>query len=308
MRVQQRNGNIILNADKISEKRTLPFRQAAVPGGFSFEFSVSREIYEPTSKINVTIFNPNDETIESVQRNTLTEALEPFENRPTVLIQAGYGNNLATVAAGTIYFSRVVHMGNDKRFIIQASTLSNKLRTKKVVLNSDASTTFGEVISTITRDVQELVINKLPQSLLSLKGAQLSLNATIIDALRTVNNLLKISFDLSQGFEPFFIYPGPNGTIILSPSVKPNKILQYTFNTNTGLLQAPTRENWTFIRFESKFNPFVSVEDWVRLDSDTIKTDGMITQIAHNWQDKDAMTIISISPDGQPKAINPILI
>ena len=82
------------------------------------------------------------------------------------------------------------------------------------------------------------------------------------------------------------------------------------FNTNTGLLERPTRNDWTFIRFESKFNPYVDVDDWLTLEptNDTVDIDGLITQISHNWQDKTAITLIAISPDGQPKAINPILI
>lgn len=317
MRVQQRNGAIILNFDRANAKRVLNFRQGSSIGGFSYEFSVSRELYQPASKVSVTINNPSDDTIEAVNLRTIGDTLQPLENRPKILIQGGYDDNLAVVGAGSVYFTRVIHRGNDRKLIIQASTLQPIVRIKKVVINllNDESLTLRDIIAAITRGVEGLIVNRLPDSLLNAKIGGASFNTTVLNAFKRLNVKLA-SIEQTQperGIKPFFVYPGAGGetsgsTLILSPIDKSKKQIRYIFNSSTGLLESPTRENWTFKKFDSKFNPYVDVEDWVTLQSETVNTDGIITKISHNWLDKSALTSISIAPDGTSKAINAIII
>lgn len=183
---------------------------------FTIEFDIPYSISDEPDIAEIAIYNISDTSINSIVSNT------------KIVVTAGYGNNVGTIFDGRVEQVLPEWSGVDKKVVILASEVGNKLRTKKIKKTYKANTKTDFIIRDIARQIGLKVGDVTPtRNINQGKG-------------RTVDGIgyTEIRKLAHESNSKVFI---KNGKLYVRPAGKTDKS-GVVLNEKSGLIGSPTRE------------------------------------------------------------------
>jgi hypothetical protein len=218
---------------------------------FTIDFDIQRDTLSSVNVANIRVYNLSEKN-----RNLIRKDSWNYGDIREVVLQAGYGDQLATVAKGNISQAWSAREGTN--FITTIETFDGGWAF------TSSQSDFQAVAGTPKRSVVE----KLAQNM-SAFGTSVGAIGDIEGTISRGNTYSGPSVELMKQIvgDSFFI-DNTKVNVLGTSEVISSSIL--TINSSSGLLGTPIREN-TYLRFDMLFEPKIQVGTLINLESITGK-------------------------------------
>lgn len=215
---------------------------------FTLEMDITRNTLSGANVCQVRLYNLSKKSRDLIHFNAYNQSL--FNS---IILNAGYGNNLNNVFTGNV--SRAWSVREGTNFITQIECYDGGF----AFVNGEVNLTFPA--GTPIKLIIETLISQLPNVTL---GAVGDFQGTLTRSNTYQGNPAQILYELTGG--AFFVDNGKGYALKINEYNAQTPII--SVNASTGLLNTPVLEETT-ARFEMLFEPSLRVDSLASLQSDT---------------------------------------
>lgn len=216
---------------------------------FTIEFDITRNTLTSANVCSIRIYNLSKNNRNQIRFNTI----DTWDFRP-VILQAGYGQNLATIFSGNITQAWSVREGTNFITTIECFDAGYAFNTGMTNLPFPTGTTQKTIVSTLAAS--------LPQTQLGAIGSQYT--GSLARGSSISGNTMDLLRDLTGG--GVFIDNGVVNCLADNECLPPNGIS--VIDDSTGLIGTPVLEQ-TILSLDMIFEPHLQVGQQILLNSST---------------------------------------